>query len=102
MIIEDYLKQTCYKMSDGIDGWDKPKILDTPIALKCQWIEKFKLIKDKTGKEVVSKIQVKLLPNAEIKVDDLISIDQENNYSVISIEDKTDIFGNVKLKVVYC
>lgn len=81
--------------SDGLGGYattDRGEIA-------CKVIEKFKLVRNIKGDQVISQIQVDVLE--DVKTNDIIKY-KGMEYTVIGVETKLDLEEMVEYKKVYC
>lgn len=88
--INKYCKQDCnWYSKTGYDKYSKP-IYNTPMSIKCRYTPKQQLIKDKNGKESVSKGT--FLTFEKIGLEDLLEIDGVKN-NIMLTEDGVDLDG---------
>lgn len=90
-MVKDYLNQTAVlKVTDGYDKYGDPKIIETK-TIAVRWEGKRRLVRDKSGKEVVSEAYFFCLEKA--KPDDIVEFDGE--WTVIGASPKVDLDGNL-------
>lgn len=99
--------QNCLLFETGRDGYGN-YVEKNKRYLKCRVKDKVQLVKDKAAKEVVSKLEIWLHKDTEIKVDDQIKIlvdgvDEEKtqSHTIISLKNKRNTLGEIVRKVVY-
>jgi hypothetical protein len=97
-IIGAYLNQKCkwYKKT-GQDAFSKP-IYAQPVDTDCQFEGGMKLIKDKTGKEVVS--QGNFIVAEKIGLEDKLGYDGRD-YTMLNYIDVYDLGGNFMYRQVW-
>lgn len=80
------------------DGMGSYKTLDHG-EISCKVIEKFKLVRNIKGDQVVSQIQVDVLD--DVKTNDIIRY-KGMEYTVFGVETKLDLEEMIEYKKVYC
>lgn len=98
MITQQMNKKAKWKRYLGSDGLGGHKYLE-PKNIKCKLKEKFKLIRNNKGEEVVSSFSLAVFE--DIQPLDVI-IYKGKQYMVIGIESTFDITENREYKKVYC
>ncbi|PAB61322.1 hypothetical protein [Anaeromicrobium sediminis] len=71
--------------------------MTTPARIK----EKFTMVKDKIGEEVIVSLEIKVPGDCDIGVEDIVTY-EGNELDVIAKSSKKDIEGNIVFKKVYC
>lgn len=88
-MIEDYCNQSAvWKHISDSNEYNEP-VYSEPVTIKCRKEQKFKLVKNKLGQEVVS--DTKLTTVMPVQVDDLI-----DDRTVISVLSLVDFDGNTE------
>lgn len=98
MITQQMNKKAQWKKYLGSDGLGGHEYLD-PKDIKCKLKEKFKLIRNVKGEEVVSSFSLAVFE--DIQPQDIV-IYKEREHTVIGIETAFDITENREYKKVYC
>lgn len=105
-MIPDLLNETCKIPSDLTTSWDGKESYTTVNPYPCRAKEKYQLVKNNAGENVVSNIEFWLSPNAPVKLDLPIfyGVNENNNdikHYVISIQPKKNTLGEVIYKKVF-
>lgn len=93
-MLEDYCNQTAtWKHVIGTDGYTQA-IYDSEVEIACRIEDKIKLVRDKTGTQVVSSTTI-YTPSL-IKLDDIV-----NGRVVIAVQNLTGLDGEIEGYTVY-
>lgn len=97
-MIAAYLNQTAtlYRKT-GQDAYGKPTY-DAGTTVKVRWQGRLKLVRDKTGKEVVAESQVWL--RETVAVDDKLTYGGRD-YIVLAVTEEVGLDGTVSHRVAY-
>lgn len=96
--IAKYTKQNCnWYVKTGYDKAGK-SLYGTPTVIKCRYTPKQQLIKDKAGKETMSKGV--FLAFEKIGLEDVLEVDGLKN-NIMQIEDGIDLDGNFCFRRCY-
>lgn len=101
-MIDDLLNQDCSIIKVERDEYGD-YIPSDPILTKCRANESFQIVKNQAGEDVVSSIQLWLPKDVDITRE---NIDKRRinyrgkQFSIISVRNRIDLFGNPIFKVV--
>jgi len=100
-MIQGYLAQGVWRKShSGVDGYGQ-STYRTPVATKCRWLEKRRLVRNAQGEQVISEVSVTLSPDEAIAVGDQLSMDNSMYLTVIAVSADRDLAGGLVLKRAY-
>lgn len=98
-MIQTYLNQsTTWFAKTGNDSYGKPTYGATGVAIKCRWEDKFQLIRNPQGNEVVSKAVCYCVENV-CENDKLVY--NTKSYTVLSVTDQPWLGGTISHREVY-
>lgn len=100
-MINDLLKEECKIIipSQEKDMFGKP-MAPIEIKAKCRAKEKYKMVKNKSAESVVSEVEFWFSKDTDIKLDHMI-VWNGIKYSIIAIQPKKDILGEIIYRVVF-